>query len=274
MRRVLLAVAAVFVAVVLVLLARGLLDETDERGARIEQLAVDSVLTGERRPMTAIVPAGVDEDDERPMLVFLHGRGGSTDDLLSYDELFATLEELGDRAPIVVAPDGGEGSYWHDRADGAWGRYVMEEAIPAALRDLPADRRRVAVGGISMGGFGALDLARLYPGRFCAVGAHSPALWRTGAETAPGAFDHAADFAAHDVVRAAATAPETWAAAPVWVDTGVNDPFVPGTDALLAGLRGSGEVDLTEHRWPGGHEGAYWREHMDEYLRFYARSCD
>lgn len=35
------------------------------------------------------------------------------------------------------------------------------------------------------------DLAMLHPGRFCAVGGHSPALWFDGGETAPGAFDSA-----------------------------------------------------------------------------------
>jgi len=52
-----------------------------------------------------------------------------------------------------------------------------------------------------MGGFGALDLARLAPSRFCAVGAHSAALWFSGGETPAGAFDDAADFERHDLIR-------------------------------------------------------------------------
>lgn len=58
-----------------------------------------------------------------------------------------------------------------------------------------------------MGGFGALNLARLEPGRFCAVGADSPALWTAAEETAAGAFDDAEDFAANDVLEAAETDP-------------------------------------------------------------------
>ena len=45
-----------------------------------------------------------------------------------------------------------------------------------------------------MGGFGALDLALEHPGRFCAVGGHSAALWQRAGATAPGAFDNANDF--------------------------------------------------------------------------------
>jgi S-formylglutathione hydrolase FrmB len=61
----------------------------------------------------------------------------------------------------------------------------------------------VAIGGISMGGFGALNLARLDPRRFCAVGGHSAALWASGADSAAGAFDDAADFSRNDVIGTA-----------------------------------------------------------------------
>ena len=74
---------------------------------------------------------------------------------------------------------------------------------PAGDLRLHADPRRVAIGGISMGGFGAYDLARLRPQRFCAVGGHSAALWLRGGDSAAGAFDDAADFARHDVVALA-----------------------------------------------------------------------
>jgi enterochelin esterase-like enzyme len=149
--------------------------------------------------LTVVPPGGA---AGRPLLVLLHGRGMKPSGLLS-DAFFRALRRLGARAPDVLLADGGDHSYFHDRRDGAWGSAVVEEAIPAALARLHADRRRVAIGGVSMGGFGALDLARLHPGRFCAIGAHSPALSSGAGATAPGAFDDAADFARHDVVAAA-----------------------------------------------------------------------
>jgi S-formylglutathione hydrolase FrmB len=135
------------------------------------------------------------------------------------------------------------------------------------LRRTGADGRRIAIGGISMGGFGAYDLARLHPGRFCAVGGHSPALWRSGGETAPGAFDDAADFERHDVVAAAHA--EAAAAPRLWLDAGDADPFRPGDAAFVAGLRAAGAHPVV-HSWPGGHDDAYWDGHWDAYLRFYA----
>jgi S-formylglutathione hydrolase FrmB len=126
----------------------------------------------------------------------------------------------------------------------------------------------VAIGGISMGGFGAYDIARLHPGRFCAVGGHSPALWRSGGETAPGAFDDADDFARHDVIGAARSDPAAFGAARLWVDAGDEDPFHPGVEALAAALDGR----LTSRTWPGGHEAEYWNAHWASYARFYARA--
>ena len=149
-------------------------------------------------PVAAVIPAG-STARPRPLLVFLHGYGANQNSYLT-DAMFAALARLGAQAPDVVFPYGGPDSYWHDRADGAWGSYVMREVIPRAIARLHADPLRVAIGGISMGGFGALDLARLHPGRFCAAGGHSPALWVSGGESAAGAFDDAADFARHDVI--------------------------------------------------------------------------
>jgi len=61
---------------------------------------------------------------------------------------------------------------------------LTNEVIPKALTVLGADPRRVAIGGISMGGLGAYTLARQEPGRFCAVGGHSAAISPTYDATA------------------------------------------------------------------------------------------
>jgi S-formylglutathione hydrolase FrmB len=260
----LLALAAVALAVWLVL--RG--GDADTRGASVEEITIESEAVGRSLPVTVVTPEGA--ADDAPMLVFLHGRDGNEESGL-VDEMFVALDELGDRAPIVAFPYGGEASYWHDRDEGAWGSYVLEEVIPQAAEAAGADPRRVAVGGISMGGYGAYSLAAEAPGRFCAVGGHSPAIWRSAGETAPGAFDDAEDFAEHDVISAVAREPKAFTGQPLWLDAGEDDPFVPGDDALIAALEAAG-ADLTASREPGGHDSEYWNSRWDEYLRFYARS--
>jgi poly(3-hydroxybutyrate) depolymerase len=239
----------------------------DRRGAQERRFTVHSRFVGRDLEEVAAVPAGA-SGSRRPLLVFLHGRGGHPGDFFS-DEFYAELARLGSRAPIVVQLDGGNHSYWHDRRGGRWGRYVLREAIPAAVRLLGADGSRVAIGGISMGGYGAFDLARRSSRRFCAVGGHSPAFWLSAGQTAPGAFDDAADFARHDVYGYVRSRRKPFGATPLWIDHGDRDPFSRNDAEIVRALKADGSR-LVSHVWPGEHETDYWRAHTAAYLRFYA----
>jgi enterochelin esterase-like enzyme len=235
------------------------------RGATVTRFTLHSRLVGRDLHEILVVPAGGGRG--RELLVFLHGRGSPPDSNLR-QPLFDALHDLGGRAPAVLLADGGDHSYWHDRSDGKWGTSVLREAIPAALARSHADGDRVAIGGISMGGFGALDLGRLAPERFCAVGAHSAALWFQGGDTPAGTFDNAEDFARHDLIRLAGV--RTLYRVPVWIDVGRKDPFFQTDTALARELRARGtRVHLDVHG--GGHGG--WSGRMGEYLRFYAAAC-
>jgi S-formylglutathione hydrolase FrmB len=192
----------------------------------------------------------------RWLLVLLHGRSGGTSQFLS-QPFFDTLAALGKRAPDVLLLDGGDHSYWHDRADGAWASMVLREAVPAGIARTHA--RRVALGGISMGGYGALLLGSRHRG-FCAVGVQSPALWLRAGDTAPGAFDNAQDYERNDVFKL--RPPQ-----PLWIDLGASDPF---RTATLAYAKRAG---VHAHIAPGGHDVAFWDSQMPEYLRFFTRAC-
>jgi S-formylglutathione hydrolase FrmB len=249
--------------------ASQLLAGPDKHGATVRHFTVKSRFARRSLHEVGVVPGGTAVGGKRPLLVFLHGRGVKPESLLS-DEFYAGLARLGERAPIVVALDGGDHSYWHDRRGGRWGAYVVREAIPAAVRELGADGSRVAIGGISMGGYGAFELAReSRPGRFCAVGGHSPAFWLSAGQTAPGAFDDASDFARHDVYRYVRSHAHPYGSTPLWIDRGTRDPFGPYDASIARELRRRG-ANLQSHVWPGAHTGSYWRAHMARYLRFYA----
>ena len=118
-----------------------------------------------------------------------------------------------------------------------------------------------------MGGFGALDLARLHPGRFCAAGGHAPALWETGGETPEGAFDDAEDFARHDVIGAARRG-WPFGSTRIWIDVGRDDPFRRADTALARALGGRARFTV----WPGSHQSAYVRRHYRQTIGFYARA--
>jgi S-formylglutathione hydrolase FrmB len=213
-----------------------------------------------------VMPAGGGKG--RPLLVFLHGYGAAPSDMVD-PAFLAALRGLGDRAPVVFLPEGDIG-WWHDRAEGPWGSYILREAIPQALARSGADPHHVAIGGISMGGFGALNFGRADPKRFCAVGGHSPAVFRSEAEDIGGAFDNGRDFTRHDLIRIARK--ESPYDAPVWIDIGNRDQLRPGAAALAHELKADG-ADVSFHIWPGSHDGRYWDAHFGDYLRFYADAC-
>jgi predicted esterase len=243
----------------------------DERGADVESFDVKSRLVDRTLEQKAAVPMGGAEG--RPLLVLLHGRGSSPGDAFS-DEFFAELERLGPRAPVVVEVNGSDHSYYHDRDDGRWGSYVVREAIPAAVERYGVDGKRIAIGGTSMGGFGALDIARRNPRRFCAIGGHSAALWRRAGDTAPGAFDDARDFRRHDVYGYVRRNPRAYAREKLWIDVGRSDPFRSADAAVARTLKARDRADVEYSLRPGGHGGEYFRANVASYLRFYARALE
>ena len=263
------AVLVLALAAVGALFVTGLEEGTSRQGARVEHFTIDSAIVDRTLRATAVIPPGTDGRN-RPLLVFLHGREGDEDSNLD-GEMFLALSQLGDRAPVVVFPSSGNDSYWHDRLDGRWRAYVDNEVVVQAQARFGTDTGRVAVGGISMGGFGAYNLALRSHRRFCAVGGHSPALWTRFSLTAPGAFDNQADFKRHDLIRTARSHPRQFARQPLWLDAGRRDPFDPGDRAFINALR-KGHVRIRVRRWRGRHERSYWRAHWDSYLRFYARA--
>jgi S-formylglutathione hydrolase FrmB len=223
------------------------------REARLDHFTLHSRLVHRDLHEILVVP----RRHGRWLLVLLHGYHASPSQFLT-QPFFDTLASLGTRAPEVLLLDGGADSYWHDRADGRWGSMVLREAIPAGLARTHA--RRVAIGGISMGGYGALLLGSRSAGRFCAVGAQSPALWLSAGETAPGAFDDAQDYARNDVFKLQPPKP-------LWIDLGASDPF---RTATLAYTRRAG---VSAHTRPGGHDAALWNAYTPKFLRFFARAC-
>jgi S-formylglutathione hydrolase FrmB len=247
-------------------------------GATVADYSLPSKLLGRRLDEVGIVPPG---DERRPLLILLHGRHDSRrrsslaresgpESMLS-NALFAAVAQLGSRAPVVVLLNGGQHSWYHDRRSGRWASMILDEAIPDAVRRFHARADRIAIGGISMGGYGALHLAALRPRKFCAVGGHSAALYESYAASAPVAFDSAADFARNDVFKAARQG--RFDRVPVWIDVGVDDPFHRADAAFASLLRARG-VNVTYNAWPGAHTASYWDSHMAAYLSFYASALE
>jgi len=193
-------------------------------------------------------------------IVCLHGFGAdhryAFDAVRVHDVVASAGERIG-----VAAVDGGVHSYWHARDDGTdTGRMVLNEFVPLVRDRL--DVERVAVLGWSMGGYGALLLAEQSPSTFSAVVSSSGAVWERAGETAPGAFDDAEDFAAHDVIAMS----DRLDAAHTRIDCGDHDPFLPGNRALVARLGST----VTWSFPTGWHDARFWRSVAPRQVAFIA----
>jgi enterochelin esterase-like enzyme len=237
------------------------------------QLSSDAV--GQTLPYLVYLPPGYDSDSAAryPVLYMLHGLGGSDSEWYS-DGMFDTADRLirsGEIQPLIIVLPEGEQAYWMDHANGGpkWGRYVAHDLvaeIDGRYRTL-GDRPHRAIGGMSMGGHGALQLAMNNPDVFSVVGAHSFALRRH--DTAPPYFGDQAYFDAHDPVALFKSQPATARSFTLWLDVGTDDSWRPADEAFHNQLTDEG-ITHAWHEYSGGHEDAYWSAHTADYLRFYA----
>jgi poly(3-hydroxybutyrate) depolymerase len=262
-----LVVAGVIAALAVSALTAG--TETSRDGYHIVHNELTSKAVGGRElGYNVLVPPEPGRRGHRALLIYLHGHGGNEGTF--NEEVLRGIVRLHGHGPLVVFPDGGEHGYWHNRAEGDWEDWVMKEVLPRVERQYGIDRGKIAIGGISMGGFGAYDIALKNPGTFCAVGGQSPALWFQGGETAPGAFEDLADFERNDVVGTVAADPDAFGKTAVWIDYGDEDPFRPYDDGFVVAMS-EGDAHFSHHTWPGGHEGSYWDAHWADYQRWYVK---
>ena len=195
------------------------------------------------------------------LLLCLHGRGAAHG--FAFEPMEVHRFVAGAGLPwVVAAVDGGEASFWHRRADGTdASAMVFEELLPVvrqAVGDVP-----LGLLGWSMGGYGALLAAIDRRDQVQAVAATAPALWRSFSEARPGAFDDAADFETHDVLRRL----DRLAGLPVRIDCGRDDALAD-VARLLADRLPHAESDFG----PGYHDADTWRTRLPAQLDFFRRA--
>ena len=171
--------------------------ETFELASPLVDTSTPGGILEDRRAVPKVhvlLPEGyADHPDRRyPVLWLLHGANGGTDTWIP------GITKLAPDFPgIIVMPDGGQfGMYmdwWNGGARGgpAWATYHLEllrQTIEERYRIRP-ERRWHAIGGISMGGQGALRYAALLPGYFGAVAGFSAALPDMQSLVAQGGLD-------------------------------------------------------------------------------------
>ncbi len=292
--------------------------EVDTRHFHSKALGVD-------KRYVVYLPAGYQADPARryPVIYMLHGLGGNETMWAGVGKLAKIADQMQLQA-IVVMPDGDAG-FWAngvaeiDRAaclleqpifspdeaaadycvqTPAYEDYVVEDLIghvDATYRTI-ASRGARGIGGLSMGGFGALQLAMRHPELFGSTASHSgvDALLYAGPHPyQAGKVVLASDVAnwgrqvepigaqvrgifGADLARWQAHDPATLAAGlddgdlAIYLDCGTEDEFL-----LADGAQYLHDILLERgvtHEWylgPGKHDFAFWHDRLDDSLRFH-----
>ena len=209
-----------------------------------------------------------------PVLYLLHGASGDAAEWPVYGFIDMLDQGIAAREiePFIVVLPQGQFGYWINHAGGGprWGDYLTEDIIrhvDSTYRTLRRPQRR-AIGGLSMGGAGALVQAFQHPDVFGVLGAHGPAL-REDNRQVP-FLGRGAEFAARDPISLAKTAPELDKLV-IMLDTGEEEPGTSARGCCTAFCRRRASMPTSLPR-PGGHDMDYWSSHAPEYLRFYSQA--
>ena len=219
--------------------------------------------------MVTLLPAGVPAGAGLGVVVGLHGAGGDARQFAGQLRPALTAARIAGLAAVTV--DGGD-TYWHKRADGDDPVGMITQEVLPRLAAAGLRTARIAIIGVSMGGYGALLLAEQLAGRepgVTAVAALSPAIFTSYAEAVAAnqaSYDSPADFARHDVLRDAAALRRV----PTWISCGTDDPFEPEAARMRTRLVAvSGETPaggITS----GCHDNAFWTRNLPAALAFLA----
>lgn len=249
-------------------------------------VTVKSAALRGRADVTLFVPEQVRTREDRPVVMLLHGvygshwawalKGGA-------HRTAARMIETGEIPPMILAmpSDGlwGDGSgYVRQTArhrGGDFERWIAEEVPELLIEMQPAVSAKSPffIAGLSMGGFGAMRIGAKCWGRFRGISGHSSITQ----------FEQMAQFVeepleSYGVLPEDRSVFETMLAnrdrlPPLRFDCGTSDSLLEANRELHAQLDARG-IAHEYAEFSGGHEWAYWEEHLADTLRFFARSLE
>ena len=230
-----------------------------------------------RGDITLFIPPGM-EKETLPLVILLHGvygshwawafRGGVHQTALQ-------LIEEGTMQPMVIAmpSDGlwGDGSGYLPHVQANFEQWIVTDTIEAIIETLPQVKPNspVFIGGLSMGGFGALRLGAKYHQRFRAISAHSSitdiSQFKLFVEEN---LDLYAQEDQKDVSVLETILYYRQHLPPLRFDCGTEDMLISYNRDLHHRLEAAGIVHLYRE-FPGKHEWGYWQTHVKDSLVFF-----
>lgn len=213
-------------------------------------------------------------------LYFLPGFSGDSQELLTYLS-FRKQAEL--KGIAVVIPDGHNSFYLdHPERNAGYSTYVGKELVEMTRKLLPlsAKREDTYIGGISMGGYGALANGMRYKDTFSKIAAFSPAAdahrlltEKTEAGFGPGLFENL--FGSKErYYNSDANLEKVFAEAKnaelpdVFLCCGTEDALVYDMVLKLKGVLEEKEIRHCYREAPGEHDLEFWETMMDSAFSF------
>ena len=207
-------------------------------------------------------------------LYLLHGYLGNYTDWVSGTRIQRWAEE---RNLAVVMPSGDNAFYVDRPATGnCYGQFIGKELVEITRRMFPLSRKRedTFIGGLSMGGFGAMRNGLKYHNTFGAIISFSGVLelfeeWKKAPDGADCSFQEAL-FGSFDAACNTDKNP-VWLAKKLAGKKNLHDIYIAcGTEDFLLshsrnfrGLLVEKGFDVTYEEGPGGHEWDFW----DTYIK-------
>ena len=223
----------------------------------------DSQINGDDSPYRIYLPPCYGEDGHvYPTIYLLHGNGQSEETwgVFGVDDT-ATAGILAGTYPpfLIVTPQGGWAMEFTSGGNGSLETVILNELIPHIENSYCAwqNPQGRAIGGISRGGYWALEISFRHPAQFASVGGHSAAL-----------LDSAAT-AEINPQRTGLT--NSLGNLRIYLDVGEIDW---GSRINLEQLHEDMANAGIYHEWHlnnGGHNADYWSTQMTAYLDWYSR---
>lgn len=142
---------------------------------RLQHLYFYSPSVKDTMKVVVLTPSNYDTTKYYPILYLLHGWMGSEIDWTSKTSIEVYTSDL---PAIIAMPDARNSWYVNSDTDQKlrYEDYIMED-LPRFLESrFKIDRDRMAIAGLSMGGYGALVLSMRHPGKFLFAGDLSGAI--------------------------------------------------------------------------------------------------
>lgn len=202
-----------------------------------------------------------DRHKDFPVLYQLHGRSDDHTAWLNFSNLVVHARGV---PFIIVLPDGGV-SFWSDYSPRErYETFLLEDLDTHVRRTFPVRPGKAAIGGLSMGGYGAMALALKHPDRFASVWAHSSAFY--DAEKFRSFPVPPADPEGMDIFAIAERAKGFRELPVIGFDCGRDDAFIENNRRFHRHLEQLG-IPHTYVEHDGGHTWAYWDLHVREALQ-------